>query len=580
MGMPTNFDFEARARKMSPNLTLPNGGNDATMQGIVKRGAPAASTGGMMPLTPPPAPSMQAPMPQPMLMPMPAAPLPAPVQPMRSPMAAVSSDRNHSYDAGLGFGSGLAGRGPVPKGRSGYNLDRIAERQWRQNRNPAMLQSQQWYHLQADRMAGGQPGGQPDMMVPMTPMPPPQPTGHFEPGRSTGSQVWVRDAPAGMGGGGDGMMPMDRNQMPQPSDAPMPQTQPQTPQPQQPFGFPFPSLPWSGTGPLPPSTLGGGNGVPPPPPVQRFDVAGPDGQPLAWMGFGPDGKPVPTMHGTYAAPKAAAPNKVPKIYNEGGEETTDPKTGIKSKSATRHYYFAPDPDTGAPVKKYVQDEASGGTGSEGYNPFRKAKQTAAPAAPAAMAQPPAAAAPAPAAPPVTTETGQMPSAAYANDLKPEQQLAAARDHYASTGEDNLLREYFKSNPSQASQLLKQEQDLWQQIGQNSQADSATLDKRTADHRRRDQVLSATTPMLQGAAAQLYDLVHPEQAQSLSSPAPLNTQTNADLMARANELSRQYDAQRASDRLATKEEDFKRGWDLYKRAKNMSMLSDYTKGGKA
>lgn len=55
------------------------------------------------------------------------------------------------------------------------------------------------------------------------------------------------------------------------------------------------------------------------------------------------------------------------------------------------------------------------------------------------------------------QTGQMPNEAYANDMSPDQNLAAARDHYAQTGDDSRLREHFQSNPSMAMQHLQRAQ---------------------------------------------------------------------------------------------------------------------------
>ncbi len=437
-----------------------------------------------------------------------------PPMPARSPMAATSAAGNHSY------GGGLAGTAPVQKGSSYYDLDRIARQQWRQHRNPQMLQSQQWFNRTYPQAnSGAAVNSAPATMMPPAPA---APSGHFVPGRSTGSQVWVRDAPV-MPQADAGMPSMPPPQAPQapPSSATSQAAPPQ-------FGFPVPMLPWDGQGPLPPSTLGGGSGVPPPPPVQRFDVPGPDGKPLAWQGFGPDGKPMTSMHGTYPQPETAKPKEVPKIYDEGGTETVDPSTGKKSTSPLRHYYFENDPKTGTPRKLYVPDHASDGTGDTGYNPF---------ATPATKQPPPQA----------STQTGQLPSASYANDMSPEQQLAAAREHYLQTNDDSKIRQYFESNPSQASQLLKQEQDLWQQIGENNQADGETLWQRALDHKTRDKALShsfLSTPATQGALAQIWDWQFPEQAKRLSAPAQLNTQASEQLMAKANELNLKYQQEAA------------------------------------
>lgn len=50
-------------------------------------------------------------------------------------------------------------------------------------------------------------------------------------------------------------------------------------------------------------------------------------------------------------------------------------------------------------------------------------------------------------PQASTATGQLPSEAYANDLSPEQSLAAAHEDYLQTGNDAALRQHFTDFPS-------------------------------------------------------------------------------------------------------------------------------------
>jgi hypothetical protein len=59
--------------------------------------------------------------------------------------------------------------------------------------------------------------------------------------------------------------------------------------------------------------------------------------------------------------------------------------------------------------------------------------------------------------PAGMQEGQMPNEAYANDMSPDQNLAAAREHYAETGDDSKIRAHFQSNPSQAMQHLQRAQ---------------------------------------------------------------------------------------------------------------------------
>ena len=120
-----------------------------------------------------------------------------------------------------------------------------------------------------------------------------------------------------------------------------------------------------------------------------------------------------------------------------------------------------------PPTERVTEGADGGV-SRTYTQPRGAAPSA-PASPAAaggayfdnLLKPPAA----PAGAPTAMVTGQMPNVAYANDLSPEQSLAAAREDYARTGNDAALKQHFQNFPSQAVQYGQQEQQLWQQIGQ-------------------------------------------------------------------------------------------------------------------
>jgi hypothetical protein len=74
----------------------------------------------------------------------------------------------------------------------------------------------------------------------------------------------------------------------------------------------------------------------------------------------------------------------------------------------------------------------------------------------------------------TLQTGQMPAANYANDLTPEQSLAAAREHYLRTGDGSKIDEHFKQFPSQAVQFLNKEKKLWEYAAQNLDATPANV----------------------------------------------------------------------------------------------------------
>jgi len=81
----------------------------------------------------------------------------------------------------------IASRPARRVGRSMFDIERIAEQRYRRTKNPDMLMSLDY----RNRVRQGGQGGQ--GMMPAAPLPPAAPAGHFVPGRSTGSQVWVRD---------------------------------------------------------------------------------------------------------------------------------------------------------------------------------------------------------------------------------------------------------------------------------------------------------------------------------------------------------------------------------------------------
>lgn len=111
--------------------------------------------------------------------------------PMRSPMAARPSPQNHSY------GGGLADRPPRPMGRSNYDLNRIAERMYRQRKDPRLLFSMDWRNSMDANNAPSQPQFGPAGGTPPPTMPT-RPGGRLVPGSRPGSSIWVSDPPATM----------------------------------------------------------------------------------------------------------------------------------------------------------------------------------------------------------------------------------------------------------------------------------------------------------------------------------------------------------------------------------------------
>jgi hypothetical protein len=397
-----------------------------------------------------------------------------PNQAMRSPMAATDSPMNRNY------GGGLADRAATPVGRSGYDLNRIAQPTFRQTRDPNMMMSMDYRNLMRERMQAPQGMPAPQAM----PMPAPQmPSGRLVPGRSMGSQVWQPDAP---------MQP----DMPAPSmpdqRAGMPAL-PSMPQGSAPPNFNAPAFqmpmlppaltPQGGldiTQPLPASTLGGGAGVPLPPAFETQTIGGfdvlkqntPEGmkylgmksappqilstnalrmlnehnqknpdKPLMHTGqFEPNGQPIlaPAKMDKGSAPRVTYTKDTLGNITGGVEQRFNPQTGNWEHHSIKIIDANGD---GIP-----DNQQGGGGGKPGGGYFD------------GLLAPPAGV-------PTAMVTGQMPNVAYANNLNPEQSLAAAREDYARTGNDAALKQHFQNFPSQAVQYGQKEQKLWQQIGQ-------------------------------------------------------------------------------------------------------------------
>jgi len=425
-----------------------------------------------------------------------------PNQAMRSPMAATDSPMNRNY------GGGLADRAATPVGRSGYDLNRIAQRTFRQTRNPNMMMSMDSRNLMRERMQAPQ-----GMPMPPAPMAPPQmPSGRLVPGRSMGSQVWQPDAP---------MQP----DMPAPS---MPDQRagvpalPSMPQDSAPANFNAPAFqmpmlppaltPQGGldiTQPLPASTLGGGAGTPPPPQFQKQTIGAaevltentptgskflmaqkappqllstnalrmlnehnqknPDKQLMHTGQFEPNGQPIlaPAKMDKGSAPRVTYTKDTLGNITGGVEQRYNPQTGNWEHHSIKIIDANGD---GIP-----DNQQGGGGGKPGGGYFD-----------GLLAPPPGQPAAATTASPATA-MGQMPNVAYANDLNPEQSLAAARDVYARTGNDAALKQHFQNFPSQAVQYGQKESQLWQQIGQMPTDTRQQIEQKMTKMREADRI---------------------------------------------------------------------------------------------
>jgi hypothetical protein len=414
-----------------------------------------------------------------------------------------------------------------------------------------LLYRQQYYN-QMQRWQDGKGGQAPQGGAVQVPLPPPLPAGHFVPGRSTGSQVWVPDTPATPQGQNGGQMQGTQGQgMPPPDGGGGMQTggQEQQQQQQVPMDTSFiPALPWMGTGPLPPSVLEPGSHVPPPAPppdnknpqplvpspedVKKFDLVPDWSKPVTW-----NGKQYPT----WKPREQATP---PKIYDETTPETTDPKNPTKKiPGTTRHYYFTPD-GRGGWTKVYVQDYAPDGTGGTGYNPFGPKPATPSAPNPAPVSSPApgpapapvpttpnAAPAPAPTPAPAATQPQQTPAPTPAPTAAPtpapapaasnpqEAELQKARELYAEKGDESLLRAYFQKYPSVASQKLQQSGATLTKLQELAKADEFLQRRMQEAERSRDEYLKkhGATAFTVGVHAEDWAAKNPADAAMLRDP---------------------------------------------------------------
>lgn len=361
---------------------------------------------------------------------------------------ATSSRFNQPYRGGI------AGRGPTPVGRSPYDLQRVAEQQYRQTGSPRLLMSMDFRNQMQDRMQSRRqaPSLPP---APASPMPAPQmPGGRLVPGRSMGSQVWQADTPA------DAIPTMPEQQAGMPALLTAPDSRmPSAPMgdgmmPQSntaPFQMPMlpPALTPQGgldiTQPLPASTLGGGAGVPLPPAFETQTIGGFDvlkqNTPEGMKYLGMKSAPPPMistaglrMLGDYNAKNPdkqlmptgqfepnGQPILAPKPVGDGKAPAFKYETDVNGR-ITGAVYPVQDPQTGqwklnradlngdGVVSAAEAAQAGGGKAGGAY--FDNLLKP-----PAGQAQP---AAQAPAAAPMTPTTamGQMPNVAYANDMQP------------------------------------------------------------------------------------------------------------------------------------------------------------------
>ena len=408
-----------------------------------------------------------------------------------------------------GAGNGLANRAAVPVGGGmtpQRRLDMLSRRAWTQGDMGTVqdLAQSKIYREMWQQPRGGMPGMQraplPGMQRPMMAPPPPS-------------------LPA---------MPAPALSAPTPPTAPpMDSTAPMAPLPiggtdalqpsMRPSGPPMFALPPSRPGDLPPNPLttpmpGISTQPPAQPPFFSQDVNG-------WNVLGantPEGPKFMNARPPQPAAEATPPPFVPtpEQVRQHNLQPDFTKTVVHN---GQHYptwkAVAPKEQTvkALNAKGEIVDVPAGYELPPGYSEL---KPKGAAAAPAAANTPVGTSGQAPGGwkwnlKPATaeaTQTGQMPTATYANNLTPEQSLAAAREHYATTGDDSQLVQHFKDFPSQAVQSSQRENVIWDQIGQqlNTAAPDQVPDNRLAYEQARRanaQYLAArtNTPMPVGWA---------------------------------------------------------------------------------
>lgn len=198
--------------------------------------------------------------------------IPVTVLPRSNGSRIPQSPANHSYDAGMG--PGLAGRAVRPVGRSGYDLNRIAEQEFRRSGNPAMLLQMDWRNRMDANNAPSQPQFGPAGGTPPPTMPT-RPGGRLVPGSRPGSSIWVSDPPA----------TMEPPQRPGaaapggPPEIPPPASEGLAPPTMPPRGMPGtfgpPQLPWEQPMPAPPTRPGYLGNFLPDPNKGAFDPSAP-----------------------------------------------------------------------------------------------------------------------------------------------------------------------------------------------------------------------------------------------------------------------------------------------------------------
>lgn len=233
----------------------------------------------------------------------------------------------------------------------------------------------------------------------------------------------------------------------------------------------IPSLPWDGKGPLPPSVLEPGGHVPGPPAVDSAPIPNTNGMMVMTNGR-PTGQ-------TFSRTDSSQNTAVPKPEEITKHIQDMQKGGVQAQYGKGGWTYAPHATKQDTVKVVnelgkVVDFPADHEIPDGWTALKKRGDAG--AVPAAQSAGGGAAAGKPVEftspggvqvklkPQASTQTGQMPNEAYANDLTPEQSLASAHADYLKTGNDAALRKHFQSFPSQAMQYINEAQQIYNNAG--------------------------------------------------------------------------------------------------------------------
>lgn len=134
----------------------------------------------------------------------------------------------------------------------------------------------------------------------------------------------------------------------------------------------------------------------------------------------------------------------------------------------------------------------------------------------------------------------LPASPTAPGLSEEESLKKAHEAYKASGytDNSVFQDHFNRFPSRAVQLGREEEKIWQKMGENVNNDLMALDSAQFARESRDRFnLFPRTPFTTGANYRWWEEFNKNTMAKDLSPN-LSTDENQKLMLRANELNRQ------------------------------------------